>query len=211
MARMDEPHADRRELSGAQLRVWALAQLDPASAACNLFCALCLRGRLNVHALHRAFDSVSARHETLRTAIEHQPGMGPRLVRSTHLSRVVHTDLRALPRAQGKQCAQALAEHHVLQPFDLGSGPLWRVSLLKLAGDERVLLVCMHRLIADEASMRLFIDEVIRSYRIHDGGDEPGFADLPLHRDYPPARRVFVLARRSRNVIASRRAWGGAG
>lgn len=168
-----KPRDGLHPLSGAQLRIWSLSQLDPGGAACNLFRAMHLSGRLNVQALHRAFDSVTARHETLRAAIQHQPGIGPRLIQSTRQSRVTHTDMRALPKAQREQCAQALAEHCALAPFDLECGPLWRVDLLKLADDERVLLLCMHRLICDEWSLHVLIDELVRFYRIHAGCDEP--------------------------------------
>ncbi|MDF5806432.1 condensation domain-containing protein [Pseudomonas aeruginosa] len=42
-------------------------QLEPESAAYHIPSALRLRGRLDVDALQRSFDSLVARHETLRT------------------------------------------------------------------------------------------------------------------------------------------------
>ena len=54
-------------LSYAQRRQWFLWQLEPDSAAYNMPVALRLSGELNVEALRRSFESLVARHETLRT------------------------------------------------------------------------------------------------------------------------------------------------
>jgi hypothetical protein len=159
-----------RELSCTQRRIWSLWQMNPQSAAGNLSSVIRLHGPLNVLALHRACDSVIARHEALRTVFRYEPGIGPSQAPLMRRSFVVHTDLRALPTAQREQCAKALAEHHALQPFDLTVGPLLRVSLLKLADNERLLLLCMHRIVSDETAMRVLIDDLIRYLRIYDRG-----------------------------------------
>ncbi len=54
-------------LSYAQERQWFLWQLEPESAAYHIPSVLRLRGRLDLDALQRSFDSLVARHETLRT------------------------------------------------------------------------------------------------------------------------------------------------
>lgn len=184
---------DRNELSSAQRRIWPLCQTDSGNAACNLSCAFRLVGRLNVPALHRAFDSVIARHEMLRMAVRCELGIGPRLTPAMRASRVAHTYLTALPRTQGEQCVRGLAEHHALQPFDLEAGPLWRVSLLKFENDERVLLLCLHRLVADERSLQVFVDDLMHYYRAYEYGEEPTLADLPIqYRDYAMWQRRWI-------------------
>ena len=59
----DQPSA----LSYAQERQWFLWQLEPHSAAYHVPNALRLSGHLDRDALQRSFDSLLARHETLRT------------------------------------------------------------------------------------------------------------------------------------------------
>lgn len=56
-------------LSYAQERQWFLWQLDPDSATYHIPGALRLQGRLDLAALQRAFDSLLARHESLRTRL----------------------------------------------------------------------------------------------------------------------------------------------
>ncbi len=62
--------ADRTQplpLSYAQERQWFLWQLDPHSAAYHIPSALRLKGTLDLAALQRSFDTLLARHESLRT------------------------------------------------------------------------------------------------------------------------------------------------
>ena len=56
-------------LSYAQERQWFLWQLDPDSAAYHIPGVLRLAGRLDKSALQRSFDSLLARHESLRTRL----------------------------------------------------------------------------------------------------------------------------------------------
>ncbi|APE36327.1 non-ribosomal peptide synthetase [Nocardia mangyaensis] len=58
---------DRIPLSPAQQRMWVLNQLDPDSSAYNIAIALRLTGTLDVHALRQALADVITRQETLRT------------------------------------------------------------------------------------------------------------------------------------------------
>ena len=176
---------DRNKLSPAQLRIWSVWERDRDSAVWNVSCATRLMGRLNVPAFHRAMDSVIARHEILSTAFTYEPGAGPRAAPATRLSRVVHTDMRALPRSQRERCVKALAEHHASQPFDLANGPLLRVDLLKLTDHERVLLLCMHRLISDQVSLQVLVDALMHCYRAYEAGGEPDWEPLPIqYYDY---------------------------
>src|SRR5258708_3970230 len=61
-------------ISAAQQRLWFLDQLEPNSAAYNIPGVLRLRGALEVNALQQAFNSLAARHETLRTRFTTENG-----------------------------------------------------------------------------------------------------------------------------------------
>src|SRR5690606_32692265 len=54
-------------LSDAQQRLWFFRQMDPSSAAYNMYGALRMCGRLNARSLENSFAKIIARHETLRT------------------------------------------------------------------------------------------------------------------------------------------------
>src|SRR6185436_14675964 len=48
--------------------------------------------------------------------------------------------------------------------FDLASGPLARVSILRLADEEHILLLSIHHIIADAWSVKLFFEELAACY-----------------------------------------------
>ena len=60
--------------SPAQVGLWLLAQLDPASTAYHVPAAVRLRGPLDADVLARAFDTLVARHEILRTTFTTEDG-----------------------------------------------------------------------------------------------------------------------------------------
>ncbi|RYF80143.1 MAG: sigma-70 family RNA polymerase sigma factor, partial [Chitinophagaceae bacterium] len=64
----------------------------------------------------------------------------------------VLTDYRVRERQM-----KALIETLITQPFDLRKGPLMRVSLLRLAEDEHVLVLVQHHIISDGWSMQVMV------------------------------------------------------
>ncbi|MFJ3484099.1 amino acid adenylation domain-containing protein [Pseudomonas sp. NPDC090202] len=186
---------DRQALSYAQQRMWFLWQLDPQSGAYNLPGAVCLNGVLNVPALEQAFASLVARHETLRTVFKRHADDRLEQVPLTQPLNVEQQDLSALPDAEREQAVIAQAQQQSLLPFDLGSGPLLRVKLLKLAPDEHVLLLTLHHIVSDGWSMNVLIDEFTRCYDAHARGDQPQLPALPIqYSDYALWQRRWLEA-----------------
>src|SRR5262245_54585841 len=64
------PQLSPSPLSFAQQRLWFLNQLEPDSAAYNMFVVRRLSGDLDVAALEWAFGEIVRRHESLRTRFE---------------------------------------------------------------------------------------------------------------------------------------------
>ncbi|HEX7239667.1 MAG TPA: amino acid adenylation domain-containing protein, partial [Longimicrobiaceae bacterium] len=64
--------------------------------------------------------------------------------------------------------------------FDLGSGLLARVSLLRLDAGEHVLLVTHHHIASDGWSMSLFLGEMLEAYRALLAGAAPDLPGLPV-------------------------------
>ncbi|VEF10246.1 peptide synthase [Pseudomonas fluorescens] len=186
---------DRQALSYAQQRMWFLWQLDPQGGAYNLPGAVRLNGRLNLDALERAFASLVERHETLRTVFQRQadesllqvPTSAPLLIR--------HQDFSALPASEREQAVVNAAEQQSVLPFDLAVGPLLRVTLLKLAEQEHVLLLTLHHIVSDGWSMNVLIDEFIRCYDAFDAGQPPQLPALPIqYSDYALWQRRWLEA-----------------
>ncbi len=61
--------------------------------------------------------------------------------------------MTSLPAEQREREVSRLADEEVAAPFDLSTGPVIRGRLLKVAAEEHVLLVTMHRIVADAGSI----------------------------------------------------------
>jgi amino acid adenylation domain-containing protein/non-ribosomal peptide synthase protein (TIGR01720 family) len=186
---------DRQALSYAQQRMWFLWQLDPQSGAYNLPGAVRLSGRLNQSALEQTFASLVARHETLRTVFAPQPDDTLLQVPATTPLLIEHVDFCTLPANEREQAVAEAAERQSVMPFDLGTGPLLRVTLLKLAEQEHVLLLTLHHIVSDGWSMNVLIDEFIRCYDAFDADTQPQLAPLPIqYSDYALWQRRWLEA-----------------
>jgi amino acid adenylation domain-containing protein/non-ribosomal peptide synthase protein (TIGR01720 family) len=186
---------DRQALSYAQQRMWFLWQLDPQSGAYNLPGAVRLTGRLNLPALEQAFASLVARHETLRTVFQRQADDTLLQVPASAPLVINHVDFRALPATEREQAVAQAAEQQSVLPFDLSVGPLLRVTLLKLAEQEHVLLLTLHHIVSDGWSMNVLIDEFIRCYDAFDADTQPQLAPLPVqYSDYALWQRRWLEA-----------------
>ncbi|WP_245222958.1 condensation domain-containing protein, partial [Pseudomonas gingeri] len=148
--------ADRSQplaLSYAQQRQWILWQLEPDSAAYNIPAALRLNGSLDSQALRRSFETLIARHETLRTTFREE---GEQAVQVIHPATAFALAVERLPDELASEREVAIREYveaEVGRPFDLVRGPLLRVRLLQLGETEHVLVLTLHHIVADGWSM----------------------------------------------------------
>ncbi|MGH8451057.1 amino acid adenylation domain-containing protein, partial [Pseudomonas sp.] len=124
-------------LSYAQERQWFLWQLEPHSAAYHIPSALRLNGQLDHVALQRSFDTLLARHESLRTHIRQEHAGAVQVIEPAAVLHITHADV-------DETQLKARVEAEIAQPFDLQQGPLLRVTLLRLAADEHVLVLVQH-------------------------------------------------------------------
>ncbi|MFY2559116.1 amino acid adenylation domain-containing protein [Corallococcus terminator] len=180
------PRDGELPLSFAQQRMWALERFDPGSSAYHLPQALRLRGPLDVDLLQRSLDALTRRHESLRTVFP-----------STDGSPVQHV-LAPTPVTVRQVELQGLAEEQLLteeaeRPFDLASGPLMRVTLVRLAHQEHLLLLTLHHIIADGWSLRVLTRELVELYTALRQGRLAVLAELPLqYGDYARWQRHWL-------------------
>ncbi|MCK9800866.1 condensation domain-containing protein, partial [Pseudomonas sp. MAFF 302030] len=163
-------------LSYAQQRQWFLWQMDPHSAAYHIPVALRLRGVLDLAALRSSFQSLVTRHETLRTTFAHDNGSPYQIVHD-HMDCEVHVDTLAVDETPLETAIAAFVDREIQQPFDLLTGPLLRVKLLKLAEDDHVLTVVQHHVVSDGASMQVMVDELMEFYAGYSQGHEVVLAE----------------------------------
>jgi amino acid adenylation domain-containing protein len=172
-------------LSYAQQRLWFLDQLEPHQSAYNLTSATRILGALNVAALEQSFNEVARRHEVMRTTF---PAVEGKPVAVSHPHRFAPLEvlnLAALNEEARAAELKRLSEDEAQKPFDLARGPLWRASVVRLGGEEHVLLFTMHHIISDGWSLGVLVREVAACYEAFGNGSAPALPALPVqYADY---------------------------
>ncbi|MGJ7564546.1 amino acid adenylation domain-containing protein [Variovorax sp. GB1R11] len=152
-------------LSHAQQRQWFLWKLAPHSTAYHMSGALRLSGTLDAAAMHAAFEDLAARHESLRTVfLAGADGEAGQLVSPSWAPLLKFVDLRHLALEEREARADEEVQRLHATPFDLTQGPLVRVALLRLSDAVHLLVVVMHHIVSDSASMQLLLDELAAGY-----------------------------------------------
>ncbi len=147
-------------LSPAQRRMWLLDRMEPGSPAYNVPTFLRLRGVLDPGALVRAVAALVRRHESLRTAFPERGGEPVQEVRPPGFFPVPVVDLRGAAQADRERVMRGLLLAEGMRAFDLEHGPVVRATLLRLAGDDSVLMVNTHHIVSDEWSVGVMVREV---------------------------------------------------
>ena len=175
-------------LSFAQQRLWFLAQLEGQSATYNMPAALRLTGWLDEAALGRAVRALIQRHDSLRMCFPAIKGEATvQLGDICDPLRIV--DLDGL--SESKQKRRIIQE--IFKPFDLSSGPLFRVYLFGLREQEWILLFNMHHIIGDGWSMGVLIRDFSELYNAYAQDREPRLPELPIrYVDYAAWQRDWL-------------------
>ncbi|MGW3085188.1 amino acid adenylation domain-containing protein [Streptomyces sp. NPDC001108] len=184
-------------LSFAQQRLWFLDQLEPGRAEYLLPFALRVHGPLDIDALNAAFTAVVARHEVLRTRfVTDATGSPAQLIDPPRPVRMLVRDLRRTGDATTREdaLAKALGEDG-LRPIDLGTGPMLRALLVRLADEEHVLAVTVHHIAFDGWSVGVLVRELSARYAeaLPHGSGAPGPDPLPVqYADYAVWQRAWL-------------------
>ena len=144
-----------------------------------------LRGRLDVAALRRAWQTVVDRHAALRTFLLWQGWERPlQVVLESAELPWQEEDWRALaPADQEARLAGFLAADR-LRTFDLGRAPLTRVALIRTGEEIHHLVWSFQQLILDGWSLPLVFQEVLALYDAAVSGRAPRLAVGRPYRDY---------------------------
>ncbi|WP_086828883.1 non-ribosomal peptide synthetase [Streptomyces sp. NRRL B-24572] len=164
---------ERLPLSYAQQRLWFLHRFDGPNAAYNIPMALRLTGALDGDALAAAIGDLVVRHESLRTLVaEDDEGPYQRIVEAAEAVGRTAVERVTVP-AEGLDAALAAA---VGTPFDLTAELPVRVTLFATGPEEHVLLVVVHHLAGDGASMPVLARDLAAAYRARTSGASPATA-----------------------------------
>ena len=152
---------ERVPVSYGQRRLWFIDRLGGSNAEYNVVEGLRFQGPLDTAALERALNAIVARHESLRTRFDEAAGEPFQIVERELRIEVPSHDLTHLPEQEQRDYIDAAIDRHAAEPFSLSRGPVLRFALFKLAGDEHVLLRCMHHIVSDGWSQDIFHRELL--------------------------------------------------
>ncbi|ANY07725.1 condensation domain-containing protein [Pseudonocardia sp. HH130630-07] len=189
LARSEEertgPGVDRDHAlpSFAQLHAWRHQQQVPGSVANNLGVRFTLRGDLDERALATALDTLSARHEVLRTTFHSgtEPWVRVHDALPVPVERLAVSDPDEVPGLLARRTAV---------PFDLAVGPPWRIVLVRSRPYEWELLLVVQHLLWDGPTFAVFCSDLGTAYRAALTGAEPD--------GEPPGRSLVEIAAEER-------------
>ncbi|HWG89059.1 MAG TPA: condensation domain-containing protein, partial [Candidatus Acidoferrales bacterium] len=170
--------------SASQQRLWFLHKLQ-GSTHFHIPEALRLRGNLNAAAMESAINEVVARHESLRTHFVEIDGEPAQIVLPDLATPLPLLDLTGLDDAEKHKEVEHAMRAEWEYPFDLSHAPLFRLKLLKLSGDQHILLLTFHHIIFDGWSLEIFFHELSALYAAFCRAEQAGLPALPLqYADY---------------------------
>ena len=154
--------ADRSEFpcSVAQERFWLLDRLDPGNSAYNVAVRWRLEGRVSSDLLQRSWAKILERHEILRTRFLEVGGAPIQQLLAHSPFKMAEIDLSTLPQDQQQAEADRIGVIEARAPFDLESGPLIRVTLLRFSPTVAIVLVTTHQIVSDGWSIGVMAREM---------------------------------------------------
>jgi amino acid adenylation domain-containing protein len=180
----------------AQRRLWFLEQLSAGNRAYLIPAALRVRGRLDAAVFRRACDEVMRRHEALRAVFPESDGQPRMVVRpevpaELEVHDLVPPQATSAPSPAGapavpdgvEEQVRARAESFFARPFQLSDGPLLRFELLRVSGEETVVLLAMHHIVSDQWSLGVLLREVLALYAAFGAGRPSPLPELSVQ--YP--------------------------
>ncbi|HEY0558373.1 MAG TPA: amino acid adenylation domain-containing protein, partial [Thermoanaerobaculia bacterium] len=174
------PRTGPLPLSYSQRRLWFLDQLSPGSAVYNIPHPLVITGNLDVQVLKGALSEVVRRHEALRTAFPSVDGEPVQVIVPAAPLSLPILDVEGLDETVRDREAARLVETESLRPFDIGTGPTFRMALVRLGRERHLLLLTMHHIVADGWSLEILTRELMALYEAFAAGRPSPLAELPV-------------------------------
>lgn len=152
-------------ISDGQRRMLFAQSIDLDSSLLNICVSYRLTGAVDVARLRRAVEAVAVRHPALRTTFHADHDGAPRLVIHDNLRPGWDEhDLSGLAEQARRLRLEVLAQREFRRPFDLTADSPLRISVVRLATDELMVLVTAHHIAWDDGSWTPFFTDLTRAY-----------------------------------------------
>lgn len=146
--------------SVGQERFWLLDRLDPGNSSYNVAVRWRLEGLVATSLLQRSWDTIIERHEILRTQFLESGGVITQRILERAPFKLVEIDLSYMSAEAAQIEADRIGVIEARAPFDLSTGPVLRVTLLRLSADVAVILVTTHQIVSDGWSIGIMAREM---------------------------------------------------
>ncbi|HEX6289042.1 MAG TPA: amino acid adenylation domain-containing protein [Herpetosiphonaceae bacterium] len=166
--------------SFAQRRFWLLEAYAPALGLCHVSQAYDISGQIDPAVLQRSLDALVARHEALRTTFHATDDLPVQVLATQSTFPLSEIDLRAESATTVEALALDLAAQEAQRPFDLQCGPLVRACLLRRSDDRALLLLTLHKIIADASSIHILMRELASLYSAFATDQTAHLPELPI-------------------------------
>ncbi|WP_394618970.1 MupA/Atu3671 family FMN-dependent luciferase-like monooxygenase [Lentzea sp. JNUCC 0626] len=147
----------RRALTPAEQRIWFMDQLRPGSGLYHEPKLVRLDGELDAGRFREAVLHVVERHPALRTVFLAEDGVPYKEVRPDPLVEWTFGEAVGLDE---RSAIAGMAAEAARVRFDLATGPLLRVAVLRIAPDRHLVHVLAHHIVFDSASTGVLLREI---------------------------------------------------
>ena len=177
------PVQEYYEMSNSQKRLWFLYKLMPGSSSYNIHGDIMLEGKVDIDAVIGSLRIIMERHEILRTVFK-EVNDEPRQFISREMQLTVPVeDVSGMKDADNRVAAIIKEEENFV--FDLETGPLFRVKIVKQAVEKHMLLLTMHHIISDAWSSGVLMKEAALLYSQITASGSPQLPALRVqYRDF---------------------------
>src|SRR5215213_1864805 len=160
-------------LSPQQRHLWLL-QRSTRNPVYQILGEVEVTGRLYTSVLNAALNTISRRHEILRTTFQPLPGMSmPVQVISDQVTVALEEhDLAGRKANAQEQIIRDLWQEWQHRPWNFEQGPLCRVALITLSAEHHRLLLNLPALCADAESLKILVREIREAYIAELTGEE---------------------------------------
>ncbi|MBL4658907.1 MAG: AMP-binding protein, partial [Alcanivoracaceae bacterium] len=148
-------------LTVGQKGLWFLHQLDPLSDRYHMPLTFKFNNQVNVDDLEKILTVFIQRHSMMNSTFHEVDGAPVRRINVPQAVRMTEHDVTDLKHQGLLQKIRKLSG----KPFNLENGPLLRAHVLHGFQGGRILLITIHHLIFDGASLKLLCDEMELIYR----------------------------------------------
>ncbi|MBD2358634.1 amino acid adenylation domain-containing protein [Tolypothrix sp. FACHB-123] len=172
------PNQTEFPLSFAQARLWLFDQLVGKNAIYNMPLAMRITGNLNINALERSIRAIIQHQASLRTNFQVVKGLTVQVVNPAPTVNLHLVNLQNASDPENEIHQLAKIEAHI--PFDLAGDSLIRAKLLQLSSEDYVLLLTLHYIVCDRASLEILQQELSSLYTAECAGYTSLLPDLPI-------------------------------